>query len=280
MFNYLIVITKERVSKKLNMQIDPNIVDNLYELETRNCCKVTKNFRKRKRVLLQLACTKGIRLNSICLAKNYMDRYLDIEPKSPLILVSSVCLALAAKIDMNIDDMIELYNFVSDTVNFYALSNMEIKILRTLNYEMMVATEFDFMSLFLHCIFKEAKLTPNLVHRLSNLCCYLLEISIITQGCFEYLHSIIATSVIILAGNMLYITVNSPLFITTAKLETRLQDIQQCLQILHKSHYNIFKNKSWSGAKKYASVDRCSVAEIHPLSTVPIVSSTVYSTKL
>ncbi|XP_021759529.1 putative cyclin-A3-1 [Chenopodium quinoa] len=149
--------------------------------------------------LVELAEEFKVVSDTLYLTISHIDRYLSLKPinRQKLQLLGVSAMLIASKYEEIDPKPVEKFcDMTENTYTKQEVVDMEVDVLKTLNYEMGNPTVKSFLRRFTRVAQGNSK-TPNL--QLEFLGYYLAELSLLDYGCVKFLPSMVAASVIFLA---------------------------------------------------------------------------------
>eukprot|EP00667_Euglena_gracilis_P018040 EG_transcript_19119 len=186
-----------------------------------------------------------LKMETLCLAVNYVDRYLSRVPvpRHQLQLVGVASLLIASKMEEIMPPQIDEFVYITDsTYNREQVLRMELSILNALRYDMTVVTPRDFVGIYL----KVAQASPEVC----MLADYLLELILQEYAFLHWEPSMIAASAVVLA----LFGFRLPCWSDDLRRITQYQpnELNACLKEMHRVFQNAPHNNLQAVREKYS----------------------------
>ncbi|EEY62343.1 cell division protein kinase, putative [Phytophthora infestans T30-4] len=185
-------------------------------------------------------------------------RYLEFATveKSQLQLLGAACLHAASKMeDLTYIGVRDLVLCAENVYTATEVLEMEVKVLNTLNFALLVPTALDFLNIY-------GRLIPPIEKKTSMLAHYLLELSLQEYQFLKYSPSVVATCCLSMA---MYMIDGGPMSKDLANVCLySWSDLQGCMMELQKLSSNASSNTLTTIKKRYSRTNRCEVAKVSP----------------
>lgn len=214
----------------------------------------------------------------ICLTRDYIDRFLSTQssfPKKSLQLLAAAAILIASKLEDKCHIYVgDLESFSDDSCSIKSIIDMERRLLKTLQYDIITVIDIDFINLYFVIVYSSRLYSTQkqsdfiLIEKLSI---YLLYTSALYAPLTSFLPSIRAAAALSLAALTFKLRVWNKTLESYSRLSRSDPILLNCVKLFHSLHKIIYADSEMAVSikEKYSQL-----ACVPPLPEIPLYTLT------